>query len=429
MTTTFYDRRAERITAQAQAEQQRAAAEQTRAQTALTLVQVEQARLAGAVELAEQRRQREQAERQATRERRAVTRARLAGRVPVWLLSVLWATVIVAPITLAWQAQRAFAESTLHIGSTWSWLFPLAVEAGAWVCAFEAHRRAKTGLPVGALPTWMWVLASIAAGINLLHGAVDYGPVAGVALGLVSLLGVLLHHIRQNVDKATAEGRDNTALRRALWRRLRFPRLAWAAASITLACGDTVTADEAWRRAWVDRFGVGPDAPRRERRLAHRVLRYEAAQDRHAAKEGRLVILGGRVQRAYTEQIRALIDAERAAATERAEQVLREANDVLGAAAMVFGPDALRDGTAPSQNGGYTGREQGELSGRPAELLTMVRGAIAAGELPQYPSVKAIARRFEGFGTPTIQRVRDALRMGHIPITDTTETMSERRAA
>jgi hypothetical protein len=226
MTATFYGTRAERRMAAALAEEKRAAAEARRAETALTLVRVEQARALAGDELDAKRHERAEADKAATRARRAEARARLAAWLPEWLLSALWAAVIVAPITLAWQAQRTFAETTLHLDGSVSWLFPLAVEAGAWVCAFEAHRRARRGAPVGALPTWMWLLAGIAAGINLLHGTADHGPVAGVALAAMSLLGVLLHHIRQTADKAAAEGRTEAELRRALWRRVRFPRLS-----------------------------------------------------------------------------------------------------------------------------------------------------------------------------------------------------------
>lgn len=370
---TFSDRRAERIAAEAQADQQRALAEQTRAQTALTMAQVEQARQAGAAALAERRYQREKAERDEARARRSEARARFMRRLPVWLLSVLWATVIVAPVTLAWQAQRQFAESTLHIPSAWSWLFPLAVEAGAWVCAFEAHRRAKTGRPVGALLTWMWVLASIAAGINLMHGATDYSLTAGVALAVMSLLGVLLHQIRQNADRAAAEGRDNTALRRALWRRIRFPRLSWSAASIAAARGEATTADEAWRQAWVDRCGVGPEASRRDRRLARVIVRHQRKADRKAARAGDLTIIGGVILPVTLPGL----PVDKPGDGEPAQ-----------AAPMAVLPTVEHIPETPIV--------QAQLSDKAAALLARVRAEIAAGNLPDTPSATAIRKAFGG---------------------------------
>ncbi|WP_199441702.1 DUF2637 domain-containing protein [Umezawaea beigongshangensis] len=389
MTTTFYDRRAERTAAAAQAEQQRADAERTRAETALAMVQVQQARAHAAAELSERRQQREQADKQATRQRRAATRARWAARLPEWLLSVLWATVIVSPITLAWQAQRSFAETTLALPATTSWLFPLAVEAGAWVCAFEAHRRTKAGLPVGALPTWMWVLAGIAAGINLLHGTADHGPVAGIALATMSLLGVLLHHVRQAADHAAAEGRDTAQLRRALWRRVRFPRLSFAAASIAAARSGRVDAETAWRQAWVDRYGVGPDSSRRDRRLARTITRHRWSADRKAARSGDLVIVGGVILPAVIPGL--------------------TTETTPAPPALTIVPAVAEPSAEPADTGTDTPVVQGELSPRAADLLIKVRTAIAAGELPAAPAATAIRKQFGG-ASETAREVRDALK-------------------
>jgi hypothetical protein len=51
--------------------------------------------------------------------------------------------------------------------------------------------------------------------------------------------------------------------------------------------------EEAWRAAWVDRYGVGPEATRRERRTARAVLARRRRMDRRAARRGELVIVGG----------------------------------------------------------------------------------------------------------------------------------------
>jgi hypothetical protein len=378
MTATFYDTRSERRVAAALAEEKRAEAEARRAETALKLVQVEQARALAADDLAAKRHQRAEADKAARRARRAEARAKLTARLPEWLLSALWAAVIAAPITLAWTAQRQFAETTLHIESGWSWLFPLAVEAGAWVCAFEAHRRTRRGAPVGALPTWMWLLAGIAAGINLLHGTHDHSPVAGIALAAMSLLGVLLHHIRQTADQAAAEGRSGAELRRALWRRVRFPRLSYAAASIAAARGDRITVDEAWRAAWIDRYGVGPDSSRRDRTLARVIVRHQRRTDRQAAADGALTIVGGVILPVTVPGFEAAGCAIEAAA----ETVPTTADTPI---------------------------VQAELSDKAAVLLIKVRAAVAAGELPAQPSGTAIRSKFGG-ASETAREVRDALR-------------------
>lgn len=107
---------------------------------------------------------------QARRTQAATRRAAITAGAPGWGMSALWASVIIAPLLLTWSAQTAFAIEQLGITPRMAWLFPLSVETGAWVCAFEAHRRTRTGRPVGSLLGWMWLLAGVAATINFSHG-------------------------------------------------------------------------------------------------------------------------------------------------------------------------------------------------------------------------------------------------------------------
>ena len=152
-------------------------------------------------------------------ERATARRARWAGApqhcapgCPGYALDVLWASVIVAPLVLTWNVQAAYAVTDLGISAGMSWLFPLAIETGAWACAFEIRRRTRAGLPTGQLPIWMWVLAGVAATINLTHGVSTRSLAAGLALGALSVLGVLLHHVRSSLDAAAA-GTDPATVR------------------------------------------------------------------------------------------------------------------------------------------------------------------------------------------------------------------------
>ena len=356
----------------------------------------------------------------AAAEARAATRtaARRQRRRELWAalpdhgMSMLWATMIVAPITLAWQAQAAFAADTLNIAQPWHHVFPLAIEVGAWVCAFEAHRRARRCAPVGSLLRWMWLLAGIAAVINAAHGIRDAGVPGGLALGALSLLGVLLHSIRQGLDA------ENTGARAPLaaWRRVRFPRLSLAAASIRAATG--TDAETAWVLAWTDRFGVGPEASRRDRVLGKLITKKELRDDKAAARRGELSIIGGRVSASFAPEVRAYVDEERQAALARvylaeqaAESVIADAQDALTAAGLLFGPDALTEGSFASETGSEQG---GQLSARAAELLPALRVAIESGEVRQCPKTQHIRAwvretRKEGLGVPVAQELRDAV--------------------
>ncbi len=399
MSTTFYDHKAQRQVAAATADAQLAAAEGTRADTALKMVQVEHARAAAAddrVQRAAATRRADQAE---TRARRAAVRARLAARVPEVLLSALWAAVIVSPISLAWRAQQSFAEATLHLPAGMSWLFPLAVEAGAWVCAFEAHRRGKARMPIGALVTWMWVLAGVAATIQLLHGTADYGPVAGIALAAMSLLGVLLHHIRQSADTAAAEGRDTAGMRRSVWRKVRFPRLSWAAASIAAAGNGVTIGETAWRQAWIDRYGVGPDSSRRDRKVARLVVRHQRKADRKAAKAGDLVVMGGVILPATLPTLPALSAVDSTPGD----------GGIQGASAtpMSLVPAPVGDLGTPIVQA-QQAEQHPRMSDKATALLARVRAEITAGNLPATPSASAIRKTFGG-AQDVAAEVRDVL--------------------
>lgn len=400
-----------------------AAAERAR----LDRLAIEQARLARQVAAAGERRVDQAAAAQRQADRRAERRA---ARTAWWTslpnrgMSVLWATMIVLPISLAWRAQADFAAVTLHITGVWSQAFPAAIECGAWVCVFEAHRRVRAGKSAGGLTRWTWVLAGIAAAINASHGVRDGGLSAGLALGSLSMLGVLLHQIRQGLDRADQNG-GVQAVRRAVWRRIRYPRLSIAAASIRVARElDTATS---WRLAWEDRYGVGPESTRRERRLGRLIVAREARDDRKAARAGDITIVAGRVQRGFAPEVQAYVDAERAAAlaaadqaTAGAQELVQGAHDALISAGLLFGSDLRTDAN--------TSGEQAELSARAAALLPDMRTAIEAGRLPANPSVSAIrswvrAERDEPLGVPVAQELRDHVK--HLRLIEGDQTTSE----
>lgn len=392
----YSERRADRAAAAEQARLDRAAAEQARAGRQMAAADIRRADRDADAQRAATRR----AERRATRE---AVRAGLANRG----MDLLWVTMIVLPITLAWHAQADWAATALHLGSTWGNLFPASIETGAWLCLFEAHRRVRAGDPAGPWVRYAWCLAGVAAAINATHGG---SITASIALAALSLLGVFLHTIRQRLTRADHVG-GLGAVRRAIWRWTRYPVLSLAATSIRARTD--VDAATAWRLAWEDRYGVGPDATRRERHLARHIVRREAHDDRQAARTGELSIIAGRVQYPFAASVREFVDAERTAAIEAADQaataardVVDRAEDALLSAAMVFGTDALRDAANPG--------DQHVLSPRAQELLPRIQDAITTGGLSANPSVRRLrewvrAELDEPLGVPVAMELRDAV--------------------
>ncbi|SEG94973.1 hypothetical protein SAMN04489712_1571, partial [Thermomonospora echinospora] len=122
----------------------------------------------------------------------------------------------------------------------------------------------------------------------------------GVALGLTSLLGIGLLELTIALKQRAAGGRSAAEIRQSLIRRICYPRLSAQAAAIAAARG--IDAEAAWRAAWIDRYGIGPDSTRRERRTARKILARQRKADRRAAKAGALSIDGDTIVRRAGER-------------------------------------------------------------------------------------------------------------------------------
>jgi len=275
----FYDRRAQRELAAARADRIRARVERER-----LAMQAERDRLE-----AERRRARVEAR----AARRTARRAALAGaaaavraRVPV----LVGAGAIGAPMIIAWRGQLEFGRDVMQLG-TLAIAVPVALEGAVLYTAYLTHRAVSEGLPAGRYRAMTWVLAAVAAGMNAWHHGNDLQ--VGAVYALASLLGILLWELTTGLRGHVRSGRSGAEIRAAAWRRIRYPRLSWAAASIRAARGPACSPDEAWHAAWVDRYGVGPDAPLRERRLASRIVRAKARAEMRAARRGELAMVGG----------------------------------------------------------------------------------------------------------------------------------------
>lgn len=281
--TTYYDLRAQRTLADAEAEALRAE----------TAIRLERERAALERERAERARA-ERAERARARaarraKRRAAAAAALAtlrGRVPV----LIAAAAIGAPMIIAWRGQAGFAAEVM--GLDWPILVPVAIEGSVLYTAYLAHRAVSLSLPAARYRAMTWALAAVAASMNLWHYLGD-GPQVAVVYAACSLLSILLWELTVGLRGRVRSGRSGAEIRLAAWRRLRYPLLSWQAASIRAARGPACTPEEAWQQAWRDRYGVAPDAPARERRLVARAIRAQDRSDRRAARRGELGMVGG----------------------------------------------------------------------------------------------------------------------------------------
>ncbi|MGO1049201.1 DUF2637 domain-containing protein [Crossiella sp. CA198] len=368
--STYVDYKAQRTTAAANAAVQLTEAQTRQAQVQAQIAQDTQDRAAKRKAAAAQ--QRWLATQDRRQARQATVQRMWAGLREGAVANIgflLGLVAMGAPIVLAWAGQAESAAKTLQFGAL-GLLMPVVVEGATWYTAYLTHKAVKAGRPAGLLRAATWVFAFVAAGLNLWHGLAENNAAKGVGLALASLFGPVLWELTVISRQQEVSGRSGAQLRIALWRRIRYPRLSWSAASIAAARGEGVTPEAAWEAAWMDRFGVGPAASRRDRRLGKAIVKANRKADRKAASGGAYMIVGGVILRT---------DLTRLA-----------------------GVSTMDSGT------GYPAIVQQELSPGTADLLTRTRAAITTGELPVTPSAKAIQKHLGG-GMDLAREVRDIL--------------------
>lgn len=212
--TTFYDHKAERLAAAAQAEQARAdaAAKRAEAQAKLIAAKCEQARAD---------KKAKQAEKERNRDRRTQALKAAARWVSGHVVDLALSVIVVVPAVMAWSAMAAFGH---EVFGPVGWGLPLFSEAAMWAFAFAAHQARKSDppRPTGWLQLGVWVFAIVAAVLNFIHGLTmsTGGLGEGVVMALVSVGGVVAHQL---ITAAPMRTRRSRAQRRAA-------RTAWIAA-------------------------------------------------------------------------------------------------------------------------------------------------------------------------------------------------------
>ncbi|MEV5711262.1 DUF2637 domain-containing protein [Actinoallomurus sp. NPDC052274] len=412
-----WDVRSERITARAQAAKDQAEAEAIRAQAAAARAQADDERAARA----EQRKTERRTER---RKRWADQRAAVAGRIRRYAVPV---AAIGSPEVIAWAGQYGFGSEKMHLGVL-APLLPVALEGGVLYSATLALEAVDAGKPAGKYRAATWVQAAIAAALNYWHGSKD-GADVGVALALTSLLGIVMLELTIALRRHKASGRSSAEIRTGLVRRIRYPRLSMAAASIAAARGLDVEA--AWRAAWVDRYGIGPDSTRRDRQTARVILARQQRADRKAAKAGHLAIVDGAIVRPAPEPT----EAERQAEAFAVLFGLDLSDEALADWLNDPPDDAVTSATEPPDTGGPQGgssaaKRPGQISGDQGERETpgdgdrakaadvrRARGEQTRARIADYiakhpkATVEQIAKALD-MSTATVKRHRRAIQSG-----------------
>ncbi|PKW13674.1 DUF2637 domain-containing protein [Saccharopolyspora spinosa] len=173
----------------------------------------------------------------------------------------------------------------------------------------------------------MWAVIAFSAWSNWTHN--------GPALAVLSVAGPTaweIHEWWQRRARLHAKGKLQARPVRP-----RFPADQWL-----LFFGRTLAAYRVAVRDRIEDADTALSVAATERQVA----KIRRATERQAAKSRRW--LGRRAAKKWGPVVQQMLAASRAADAERADRVLREAQSVLDAAALVWGPEALREATEPA---------------------------------------------------------------------------------
>jgi hypothetical protein len=249
--------RAAAAQAAATAQMEQARADEARALAELRVMQAQQ-------EAAERTQERRQERRQAAAAARRKRRSELVAAVRAGVAERR-ALVAVLPM-MALSAGTAIPAQFLSykglLGGDWSagvsaGVIAAMVEGGTWLgAALEsaAHAKQRSAMPARVLT---WVLAGVAAAVNVQHGLHPGGGRQGrwdvaTVFAAASLMGPLCWamyaHLQTGSDRPHVRG----TRRLRVLRRARYPRLVWRALSLRAATVPPMTVDEAWTRVWAE---------------------------------------------------------------------------------------------------------------------------------------------------------------------------------
>lgn len=233
-----------------------ARAEQAR-QNALAAAQVEQIRARTQTEaaqvLAEQRAELDRKRRAERRQEQENARARRQARwtgLRAWVsahtVDLLIYPLAVVSAVMAVPAMAAFGHDVY--GNAAGYALPIITELGMWAFAFAVHvvrnRSEHDGAdrPVWALQLGVWSFATVAAGLNFLHGlSSDAGPIpglengvrAGVVMAVASVAGVMAHQLVTAAPRRGRVERDAARIERQAAAKVVRMRRAAVRAAVT----------------------------------------------------------------------------------------------------------------------------------------------------------------------------------------------------
>ncbi|MFF9631755.1 hypothetical protein [Streptomyces fradiae] len=282
-----------RIKAEAEAEQQRIANERAALRLAREKA-VEEAKIA------EAKAKREEVERAAAEARKAAEaekqqaqaeEAKRGESAKAWRTAALFFAVVCAIVALPVQMSAFWSKD-----APWLLVAPLVLEGGAWVVLKGAAAAVDEHRPHWHYRTIAWVLAFIAAGINLAHGLAAFDPATAIGTAFASLAGPGVWDLHEHgrirrrdgkltwrqrraerkaqkkaaaekaareatakaekeaAEKAAAEAAQKLAEHRAGM----YPTEWEHAQKLAAALGETAVTEAVWQRAYTDINGVEP---------------------------------------------------------------------------------------------------------------------------------------------------------------------------
>jgi hypothetical protein len=287
----------------------------TATRAALDAIDVQRAQAAAAADIADGNAKAEARLAKAAKERKAreeelaaeaETKARREAAAKRWRIAAITFAIVCAVLALPVQV-AAFWDP--H--AWWMVAAPAGLESGAWVVQFGAAAAVEEHRPHWHYRLIAWVLALVAAGINLSHGLEAFGVATAVGTAFASIAGPGVWDLHEHGRIRTRDGRQGWRKRRAEAKTAHkaaaeatakaeakrqadearhkavlagyeseWPEVYKHARRIAAALSETTVTPQIWRRAWDDMHGtaVGDTAEMIAARVAAKAAAKKAAQ-------------------------------------------------------------------------------------------------------------------------------------------------------
>lgn len=159
--------------------------------------------------------------------------------------------VVAASMTIAWPGQAIFLSE--HGMAGFGLIAPIVIEGPQWLAAVLEGEAVKHEGKVWHYRLATFAFSLVAASLNYAHGS-ESGRIIGAVFALASMVGVVVWEMYVHSQRPAHTKRTAAERKRAMQRRLSYPRIYRRAVRLARATG--MEMESAWPMAWREVHGT-----------------------------------------------------------------------------------------------------------------------------------------------------------------------------